>query len=283
MKSHSALLGAFVLLSSILTAEPTLEQLAADPALWPKEVTVTVATKGTLIRDGQPGGMILVGAGKKITVTAIAPAGVTGKLGGDTVRVPVDKTDLLRGGATSQPEAAGAGPTVADAPAAPRPVAATAPSGASRMQRQLHNRLVRLEGGKLTSLNTGKALVGVKYYALYFSASWCGPCREFTPHLVKAYRELKQKHPEFELIFMSNDRSAGEMADYMKKDAMPWPAVQFDQVGEGELMRYAGPGIPCLVLVDANGKVLADSFQGDNYLGPGHVMDQTYRILAKAR
>lgn len=273
-------LAVLALLPLLLAAAPTLEQIAADPALWPQEVTVSVSTKAAVLKNGQPAGMMLIGAGKKITVTGVSNAGVTGKLGGDTVLVPVDKTNLLAPAATPVSHPAPVATEVA-APSAPAPAAPAGKSAPTPMQRQLNARLVRLEGGKLASVNTDQALAGVKYYALYYSASWCGPCRQFTPELVRAYRELKQRYPQFELVFISNDRSAGDMAGYMKDDKMPWLAMKYDMIERSELTRYAGPGIPCLVLVDANGKVLADSFQGDNYLGPGHVLSVAQRILAK--
>lgn len=264
------------LFAGALMAAPTLDRLAADPQLWPAEVAVTSATRGTVIKDGKPAGMMLVGAGSKIAVTGIAADGVTGKLGGTTVKVAVDRTDLLRRNAS----AAAAPATVETAPA-PTPASAAPTMAPTPMQRQLSSKLVRLENGKLASVNTDTALSGVKYYGLYYSASWCGPCRQFTPGFVRTYRELKQKHPEFEVVFVSADRSSGDMANYMKKDAMPWLALKYDLAGNSGLQRYAGPGIPCLVLVDASGKVLADSFRGENYLGPQHVLAETRRILAR--
>jgi nucleoredoxin len=256
----------------------TLEQLAADPSRWPAEVTVTAATRGTVLKDGQPAGMMLVGAGKTLIVTGIAADGVTGKIGGETVRVPVDKTDLhARTGAGKAPPPP---PARAEAPAATTAAQpARAASGPARMQRLLTGRLVRLDGGSLKPVDDA-SLAGVKYYALYFSASWCGPCRQFTPQLVKAYRQLKERHPEFELVFVSADRSAGDMRDYMRGDKMPWPAVKFDARTQ-ELVDYSGPGIPCLVLVNEHGRVLSDSYVGDNYVGPGKVLQDTQRILQR--
>ena len=55
---------------------------------------------------------------------------------------------------------------------------------------------------------------------LYFSAHWCPPCRAFTPELVKAYGEVNgsggqhQRRNRFEVIFVSNDKSPAEFADY---------------------------------------------------------------------
>jgi nucleoredoxin len=225
--------------------------------------------------------MLLVGAGKKLAVTALAADGVTGKLGGATVKVPLDKTDLLqRIDAPAAPVAAEEAPP-AEEPAAAPPAA---PAGAMpAMHRRLSGKLVQLSGSTLQPVPDSR-LAGVKYFGLYYSASWCGPCREFTPGFVNAYRQLKQKHPEFEVVFISADNSGADMRDYMKEDRMPWTALKYDlRERNPELLRYSGPGIPCLVLVDASGRVLADSYRGDDYLGPGRALQETIRILEKGR
>lgn len=121
-----------------------------------------------------------------------------------------------------------------------------------------------------------------KLYALYFSAHWCGPCRKFTPQLVNFYNRVAPQHPEFELIFISNDRQPFNMETYMKDANMPWPAIEFSKIGGKEaLNRYEGKGIPCLVLVDAGGKVISDSYQGEKYLGPEKVMADIDTIFAQ--
>lgn len=253
----------------------TLEDALADPKLWPAEVTVTAMTKATQIRNGQPAGMMLVGAGKKLTVTALAADGITGKLGGSTVKVALDKTDLLQ-----RLDPAYTPPVAEEAAPAADPAA---PAGTmTMMHRRLSGKLVQLGGNMLQPVADSR-LAGVKYYGLYYSASWCGPCRQFTPGFINAYRQIRQKYPEFEVVFISADRSANDMRDYMKGDAMPWTALKFDLRGSNpELLRYAGAGIPCLVLVDSAGRVLADSYRGDDYLGPDHVLRETVRILEKA-
>jgi nucleoredoxin len=112
-----------------------------------------------------------------------------------------------------------------------------------------------------------------KLIALYFSALWCGPCRKFTPELVQFYNRVAPAHPEFEIVFVSRDRSPFSMATYMRDMKMPWPAVKFDKVPEKEqLLKYAGPGIPCLVLIDAEGRVISHTYEGTQYLGPGKVL-----------
>ena len=85
-------------------------------------------------------------------------------------------------------------------------------------------------------------------------------------------------------MLVSNDHSPDEMLAYMREENMPWPAVKYSQLGEiDEITRLGGPGIPCLVLIDGNGKVLADSFKGSDYLGPDSVLDATWRLLKKSR
>ncbi len=280
LRTRHAWVVLFVLACARLSAA-TLPELVADPQLWPAEVTVTTATKAQVIKDGKAAGMMLIGAGKKLTISSVALDGVTGKVGGSTVKVPVEKTNLLADPGAAPAAAAPAAteePVVAEAPAVATPASTVAgPPGA--MQRLFTGKLVRYASGKPQNVGA-EALAGVKYYALYFSASWCGPCRAFTPDLVQAYRELKPAHPEFEVIFISGDNSAGDMLAYMREDKMPWLAVKYDR-REQKMVDYSGPGIPCLVLVDAKGRVLADSYRGATYLGPQQVLEATRRILKK--
>src|SRR4051812_21505595 len=94
---------------------------------------------------------------------------------------------------------------------------------------------------------TKKKLIG-----LYFSAHWCGPCRKFTPQLVDFYNRVAPQHPEFEIVFVSADHSRAEMETYVREAKMPWPALDYDKVkGRGDINKFAGAGIPCLVVVDA--------------------------------
>jgi thiol-disulfide isomerase/thioredoxin len=122
------------------------------------------------------------------------------------------------------------------------------------------------------------------YYAIYFSAGWCGPCHRFTPKLVNFYRHMKPLHGNFEVIFVSNDRDDRGMLDYMRELSMPWPAIRFSEIkGLPEIRKYEGPGIPCLVIIDAQGQVVADSYVNGQYVGASAPMDKLGKLLQGAQ
>lgn len=140
--------------------------------------------------------------------------------------------------------------------------------------------LVVLDDGRLKAFDAS-TLANVKFWAFYYSASWCPPCRAFTPQLVDFYNSFKKSHPNFELIFVNDDYSEDAMLAYMKTDDMTWPAVRFSDIDNSRLdaKKYCGPGIPCLVLTDAEGKVLSDSYEGQNYVGPQKVVEDIKRMV----
>jgi nucleoredoxin len=121
--------------------------------------------------------------------------------------------------------------------------------------------------------DTSKLLENKKVLALYFSASWCGPCRQFTPKLVNFYQEMLSRYgPDmFEIVFISRDQNLNDLLAYYQK--MPWLAVtaeNVDKVTELLAPRYQLQGIPHLVILDGvdasvytldgRGKVLEDPY-----------------------
>jgi nucleoredoxin len=153
---------------------------------------------------------------------------------------------------------------------------------ASPLIDQLRGDLVLWKTGSLTRFDD-EALGKKKMIALYFSAYWCGPCRKFTPQLVEYYNRVTSQHPEFEIVFVSRDRSPFGMETYMRNTQMPWPAIDFQKLpGKAALKKYGGESIPCLVLLDASGRVISDTYTGTNYVGPEKVLADLEAIFAKA-
>lgn len=117
-----------------------------------------------------------------------------------------------------------------------------------------------------------------KYTALYFSAHWCPPCRMFTPKLVEWYKEFKKSHPNFELVFVSADKDAAAMEEYMKSTGMPWPAVKFDKARSETFGKFGSDGIPYLVLIGEDGKPLTAK-PGNEWQPPQQVLQQIEKIV----
>ena len=111
--------------------------------------------------------------------------------------------------------------------------------------------------GKVVS---GETLSG-KYVGLYFSASWCPPCRTFTPKLVEFHKANKDK---FEVLLVSADNSEKAQANYMKKYMMPWLAVKHQSIAANLLVKKMGvSGIPYLVVLAPDGSVVTKDGRGD--------------------
>ena len=127
----------------------------------------------------------------------------------------------------------------------------------------LEKYLVDSKGKKIKDID----LASKDYYMIYFSASWCPPCRKFTPSLVEYYNK-HAKEDNFELIFYTSDRSEKASEKYMQDYKMAWPTVKFSKMKYTDLKKFGGAGIPRLVLIDKEGKVIADSYEGKKYKGP---------------
>jgi len=119
-----------------------------------------------------------------------------------------------------------------------------------------------------------------KYIALYFSAHWCPPCRMFTPKLVEWYNEFKEKHPDFELVFVSSDQDEDAMKEYIEGDKMPWPYTKYDDREEDVFRKYSSDGIPYLVLVGEDGEDLTGK-PGNDWQAPDEVLAKIEKIVGE--
>ncbi|MDA7823130.1 thioredoxin family protein [Opitutales bacterium] len=111
--------------------------------------------------------------------------------------------------------------------------------------------------GKEVSAN----VLGDKIVGIYFSAAWCPPCRHFTPSLVE-FRNKNKK--DFEVIFVSSDRSSEDQLKYMKKYGMKWYTLPHGSEAANNLKKkFQVRGIPSLVIVDSNGNTITKNGRGD--------------------
>ncbi len=129
---------------------------------------------------------------------------------------------------------------------------------------------------------TEEVLANKKFLLLYFSASWCGPCKKFTPFFSVVYEDLKasaerdevevrstpkapdkrnkspsrlltaipSSHPPtpLQVVLVSHDNTASEFNEYYAE--MLWPAIPFasdkrDAVSE----QHGVEGIPEVICI----------------------------------
>lgn len=136
------------------------------------------------------------------------------------------------------------------ASSAPTKVATMAPF----MQKLFPATLVT-KGNKETPTSS---LLSGKCVAIYFSAHWCGPCRQFTPKLLELYAQCKAQGKRFEVVFCSADHSEQEFQSYHA--SMAWPAIGFEEEHrEGIMGMFKVSGIPRMVILSASGRVVSEN------------------------
>ena len=102
-----------------------------------------------------------------------------------------------------------------------------------------------------------------RYVLVDFWASWCGPCRTENPNIVKTYNQYKDKN--FTILGVSLDRP-GQKDKWLKAiqdDNLAWTNISDLQFWNSPVVAlYGFDGIPFNVLVDPQGKVIAEGLRG---------------------
>ncbi len=101
-----------------------------------------------------------------------------------------------------------------------------------------------------------------KYVFVDFWASWCGPCRDEMPNVVKAYDKYKNKG--FEIVGVSLDKDYDKWIQGTKDLKMAWPQMSDLKLWESSAVElYAIKSIPHTVLLDKEGKIIAKDLRGE--------------------
>lgn len=112
-----------------------------------------------------------------------------------------------------------------------------------------------------------------KYVLLDFWASWCGPCREEHPNLIRAY-EHYQKY-NFTILSVSIDTDKQKWTEAIIKDKLLWPQVSDLKGNNSDVyQKYGITSIPANFLIAPDGTVIAKDLKGDS------LTDELIKVLS---
>jgi thiol-disulfide isomerase/thioredoxin len=102
-----------------------------------------------------------------------------------------------------------------------------------------------------------------KFLLVDFWASWCGPCREENPNVVKVHDEFKGKN--FAILGVSLDKEKEPWQQAIRADKLDWTHVSDLKFWNSKAVETFGfEGIPYNVLIDPQGKIIAESLRGND-------------------
>ena len=100
-----------------------------------------------------------------------------------------------------------------------------------------------------------------KYVLVDFWASWCGPCRRENPTVVEAYNRFRDKN--FTVLGVSLDKQKEPWLKAIVDDQLNWTHISDLKYWQSEVVPLYGiQGIPFNVLVDPDGKIVAENLRG---------------------
>jgi len=112
--------------------------------------------------------------------------------------------------------------------------------------------------GKMVSISSFRG----KYLLVDFWASWCAPCRAENPNVVTAYNEFKGKN--FTILGVSLDKDKDAWQQAIRADHLDWTHISDLRFWQSQAVNTFGfNGIPFNVLIDPQGKVIAQALRGD--------------------
>ncbi|WP_256007515.1 TlpA disulfide reductase family protein [Pedobacter deserti] len=112
--------------------------------------------------------------------------------------------------------------------------------------------------GRLVKLSSFRG----QYVLVDFWASWCLPCREENPHLVKAFNTYRNKG--FTILGVSLDKNKASWLKAIQVDQLHWTQVSDLKYWDNEVAKkFDIRFVPQNILLDPSGRVVGRNLHGD--------------------
>ena len=101
-----------------------------------------------------------------------------------------------------------------------------------------------------------------KYVLLDFWGSWCGPCRQENPELVKLYQDIKSMHlnadGEFEIVSVAIETKRENWEKAINSDGLNWKyhIGEFERFKSPIATLYGVKSIPTKYFINPEGRIL---------------------------
>ena len=131
---------------------------------------------------------------------------------------------------------------------------------------RLPGHFLALEGKTLNGAELDWASYRGKVVLVDFWATWCGPCVQELPNVLKNYKKYHDKG--FDVVGISLDRSSKPLERFIQKNEIPWTQLYDAEIQKGEgwnhpIARHFGiSAIPATILVDQEGNVVSLQARG---------------------
>jgi thiol-disulfide isomerase/thioredoxin len=114
------------------------------------------------------------------------------------------------------------------------------------------------------------ALYRGNHVLVHFWATWCPACVRAMPQIA----QLREKYGDkgLEIVGICIDQDLGKLAEYLEKNDTPWTHLAGERCRE-TAKKYGVRGIPSLMLVDGEAKILAVSHK------PAEIADRLASLL----
>jgi peroxiredoxin len=101
-----------------------------------------------------------------------------------------------------------------------------------------------------------------KVILIDFWASWCGPCRNENPNVVRLYNKFKDKG--FDIYSVSLDQNRENWVRAIRNDGLTWTHVSDLKYWQSAAaQQYGVNAIPATFLLDKNGVIIAKNLRGE--------------------